>query len=379
MATQIDEQQQENAAVEEQADKILNGGDLVDQEAMNMNDMLDGLRITDKDNNSNEAKEEGKEEEPNGKGNEEKKIFCGGISYDTCDDDLNKHFSQFGPVKEAQVKYDRMTGRSRGFAFVEFETVEACKASLTQSEQTIKGKQCEVKPAKTREMGYMNKKIFVGGLPGEFPEEELRKHFEQYGPVEDVEWPFDKQTKARKNFAFVVFETEESANNAAASPKQQFANRECDVKKAVPQNRRPMYPRSMPLRGVFGGGAGGAMVGGTGGMRGGAGNLAAAAGHQQMPMYAQNAAAWYQMNATAAWYNAAYNGGAAWYGPPNGGTSGNPSAAQWYNSAGNNATNNAQATQWYGGHWYNNNNANNGPAAAHNGNPGANGDINGTA
>ena len=100
----------------------------------------------------------------------------------------------------------------------------------------------------------------------------------------------------------------------------------------------------MPLRGVFGGGAGGAMVGGTGGMRGGAGNLAAAAGHQQMPMYAQNAAAWYQMNATAAWftcyitlfqsncynrYNAAYNGGAAWYGPPNGGTSGNPSAAQW--------------------------------------------------
>lgn len=75
MATQIDEQQQENAAVEEQADKLLNGGDLVDQEAMNMNDMLDGLRITDKDKNSNEAKEEGKEEEPNGKGNEEKLVL----------------------------------------------------------------------------------------------------------------------------------------------------------------------------------------------------------------------------------------------------------------------------------------------------------------
>lgn len=53
------------------------------------------------------------------------------------------------------------TGRSRGFAFVEFETVEACKASLTQSEQTIKGKQCEVKPAKTREMGYM---VIMGKL-----------------------------------------------------------------------------------------------------------------------------------------------------------------------------------------------------------------------
>jgi RNA recognition motif-containing protein len=59
-----------------------------------------------------------------------------------------------------------------------------------------------------------------------YPEEELRKHFEQYGRVEDVEWPFDKQSKARKNFAFVVFEAEEAADLAAASPKQQFANRE---------------------------------------------------------------------------------------------------------------------------------------------------------
>jgi hypothetical protein len=77
------------------------------------------------------------------------------------------------------------TGRSRGFAFVEFETVGGCKASLELREQTIKGKQCEIKPAKTREIGYMvnlilisfniftinlkNKKVFVGGLPGDFP------------------------------------------------------------------------------------------------------------------------------------------------------------------------------------------------------------------
>jgi RNA recognition motif-containing protein len=89
-----------------------------------------------------------------------------------------------------------------------------------------------------------NKKVFVGGLPGDFPglinlknllkilitlllsETELRKHFEQFGRVDDVEWPFDKVSKLRKNFAFVVFADEESADRAAASPKQQFASRE---------------------------------------------------------------------------------------------------------------------------------------------------------
>ncbi|CAK5114069.1 unnamed protein product [Meloidogyne enterolobii] len=47
-------------------------------------------------------------DEPNDDGTEQKKIFCGGISYDTTGDDLASHFSQFGSIKEAQVKYDRM-------------------------------------------------------------------------------------------------------------------------------------------------------------------------------------------------------------------------------------------------------------------------------
>lgn len=57
-------------------------------------------------------------------------------------------------------------------------------------------------------------------------EDELRSHFEQYGKVEDIEWPFDKQTKARRNFAFIVFEEEEAADRASATPKQMFGSRE---------------------------------------------------------------------------------------------------------------------------------------------------------
>lgn len=337
MAAQVGEQQQPMLVVAEKNNtmKYENNNnavadDVVDQQAK----LFDGLVITsaeankyDEERDLKTAKNDDKDEEPNGKGNEEKKIFCGGISYDTNNEDLSKYFSQYGPVKEAQVKYDRMTGRSRGFAFVEFESVDGCKASLVQREQNIKGKQCEIKPAKTRELGYMNKKVFVGGLPGDFPEEELRKHFDQFGHVEDVEWPFDKTNKTRKNFAFVVFENEESADRAAAKPKQHFANRElpfqCDVKKAVPQSKR------FGLRGGNGhaaiGGmrhtfAAGPMMGANGTpVGGGMRNLAH---HHQLPMY-QNAAAaaWYQMNATA-WYNAAYNGGAAWYGAPTATTNG---------------------------------------------------------
>ncbi|KRZ12243.1 RNA-binding protein squid [Trichinella zimbabwensis] len=167
--------------------------------------------------------------------NEERKIFVGGISWDTNENDLTNHFNQFGDVVHVQVKYDHYTGRSRGFAFVEFATADACKKALAKKDAELKGKKCEVKPAKSRE----NKKLFVGGLPSDYTEELLRKHMEQFGRVEEIEWPFDKVNNKRKNFAFIVFEDDDGAAAAAALPKQRFGDRTCDVKIAVPQYMRP--------------------------------------------------------------------------------------------------------------------------------------------
>ncbi|KRZ31232.1 RNA-binding protein squid, partial [Trichinella pseudospiralis] len=164
-----------------------------------------------------------------------RKIFVGGISWDTNENDLTNHFNQFGDVVHVQVKYDHYTGRSRGFAFVEFATADACKKALAKKDAELKGKKCEVKPAKSRE----NKKLFVGGLPSDYTEELLRKHMEQFGRVEEIEWPFDKVNNKRKNFAFIVFEDDDGAAAAAALPKQRFGDRTCDVKIAVPQYLRP--------------------------------------------------------------------------------------------------------------------------------------------
>uniref|UniRef100_A0A5S6R359 RRM domain-containing protein n=1 Tax=Trichuris muris TaxID=70415 RepID=A0A5S6R359_TRIMR len=170
--------------------------------------------------------------------NEERKIFVGGITWDTENDDLMQYFSAFGTVTNVQIKYDHYTRRSRGFAFVEFQDAEACQKALAKKEVDIKGKKVEVKPAKSRE----NKKVFVGGLPSDYPEDKLRSHFEQFGKVDEIEWPFDKFQNRRKNFAFVVFDDDESAGRAAAAPKQRFGERTCDVKIAVPQFMRPQKP-----------------------------------------------------------------------------------------------------------------------------------------
>ncbi|XP_076348852.1 heterogeneous nuclear ribonucleoprotein D-like isoform X1 [Tachypleus tridentatus] len=198
-----------------------------------------------------------------GKADDDKKLFVGGVSWDTQTTDLKEYFSKYGEVTDVNIKTDPNTGKSRGFAFVTFASQDSIDAVLKDGTHTVKGKQVDPKRAKARP-GI--KKIFVGGLDPDMSESDIRSYFEQFGKVETVELPMDKTKNQRRQFVFITFETEEAVREVTKQPKQMIGNKECDVKKATP---RP-DPRSM--RGGFMGGWGtprGGNNGGRGRGRGG--------------------------------------------------------------------------------------------------------------
>ena len=59
-----------------------------------------------------------------------KKLFVGGLSWNTTDDSLLAAFEPFGEVTEAKVILDRNSGRSRGFGFVTFESEENARSAM---------------------------------------------------------------------------------------------------------------------------------------------------------------------------------------------------------------------------------------------------------
>lgn len=61
-----------------------------------------------------------------------KKLFVGGISWGTSDDDLRTLFSQFGEVVDAKVILDRDTGRSRGFGFVTISEDDNARRAMSE-------------------------------------------------------------------------------------------------------------------------------------------------------------------------------------------------------------------------------------------------------
>ncbi len=53
-----------------------------------------------------------------------KRLFVGGLPYETTEEELKKAFSNSGTVESVNIITDRMTGRSKGFGFVEMASDE---------------------------------------------------------------------------------------------------------------------------------------------------------------------------------------------------------------------------------------------------------------
>ncbi len=80
------------------------------------------------------------------------RLFVGNLSYQTMEKDLLDYFSQAGVVSSVNLMLDKFTGRSRGFAFVEFGSPEeANKAVEMFHNKEFQGRPLTVNIARPRE------------------------------------------------------------------------------------------------------------------------------------------------------------------------------------------------------------------------------------
>ena len=82
----------------------------------------------------------------------ESRLFVGNLSYQTMENDLQEYFSQAGVVTSVNLMLDKFTGKSRGFAFIEFSTSEeANKAVEMFHGKDLQGRALTVNIARPRE------------------------------------------------------------------------------------------------------------------------------------------------------------------------------------------------------------------------------------
>ena len=84
-----------------------------------------------------------------------KKLYVGGVPYSSTDADLKAHFEECGPVVSATIIMDKMTGRSKGFGFVEMENdADAMTAIDKFNNQDFQGRKLTVSEARPQERRF---------------------------------------------------------------------------------------------------------------------------------------------------------------------------------------------------------------------------------
>jgi RNA recognition motif-containing protein len=80
------------------------------------------------------------------------KLYIGSLAYATTDDSLRNYFASAGNVVSASVIMDKMTGRSRGFGFVEMDSEQAAQDAIAKLDGTeLDGRTIRVSVAQAKE------------------------------------------------------------------------------------------------------------------------------------------------------------------------------------------------------------------------------------
>jgi nucleolin len=146
---------------------------------------------------------------------------------------LKSEFEECGEVVAARVQMDRNTGRSRGFAYVEFAEPASVEKALRLSGKEIDGRPINVDRStnnkapggaantnEARRSAYGDKTsppntvLFVGNLSWSASEESLWEVFAEYGDVKSVRVPTDRESGKIKGFGYVEFFDIEVAKQA---------------------------------------------------------------------------------------------------------------------------------------------------------------------
>ncbi|XP_073402359.1 heterogeneous nuclear ribonucleoprotein A1-like [Dendrobates tinctorius] len=183
-----------------------------------------------------------------------RKIFVGGLSFETTNQSLCQHFKQYGTLTDCVVMKDRRSKRSQGYGFVTYTTSEEVDAAMAARPHIIDGRLVDPKRAVSRKESQRPgalvtvNKIFVGGIKGDTEEHHLRDYFGMYGKIKVMEIPKDRANGKNKGIALITFEDHDSVDKIVINKYHTINNCNCEVRKELSKEVE-MTPASSSQRG----------------------------------------------------------------------------------------------------------------------------------
>lgn len=155
--------------------------------------------------------------------------FIGSLHYDVTMRDLREAFAPFGILKAVNLNIDPLTGRHKGFAYVEYDLPEGAQLAIEQ----MCGVQLNARPIRvgrptntdtyqdiidaTIEKSKTNPILYVSNVHMKVDEDDLRMIFSPFGDIKNAVLIKDYVTGKHKSYAFLEYTTIKAAADATES------------------------------------------------------------------------------------------------------------------------------------------------------------------
>lgn len=180
-----------------------------------------------------------------------RKLFVGGLSWQTTEDGLSRYLGGLGiEVERALIMRDKLTGRSRGFGFVIVKHQDMLDKAVVATLQ-LDGRKIEAKRAiPKRDMEKLSKKLFIGGIPISLTQADFKKFFEQFGTVAEAQVMTERESGRSRGFGFVTFHEDEAVEKVLAK-QHSIQGKPVEVKRAEPKKVERARPIILPVPAYF--------------------------------------------------------------------------------------------------------------------------------
>ncbi|KAF5190705.1 Ubp1-associated protein 2a [Thalictrum thalictroides] len=177
-----------------------------------------------------------------------RKIFVHGLGWDTNSEVLTEVFNKYGEIEDCNAVTDKITGKSKGYAFILFKHRSGARKALKEPQKKIGSRMtaCQLAsagPVPTQSQApvppsvtvseYTQRKIYVSNVSADIDPQKLVTFFSKFGEIEEGPLGLDKQTGKPKGFALFVYRSVESAKKALEEPHKTFEGHVLHCQKAI--------------------------------------------------------------------------------------------------------------------------------------------------
>lgn len=201
---------------------------------------------------------------------QESTVFVGRLAWSIDESRLAQEFAQYGSIQSTKVIKDRMTGRSKGFGYVEYSSPAEAQAALAMSGTEIEGFAVNVdisqprveraprqyqsggaggyqvpREARTYPKSEPSTTVFIGNLSFQATEQDIASTFAQCGPINQIRLPRYHDTGKMKGYAYLEFQDLDSATKCIGLQDVSIAGRIVRLDYSQPKPERAVFDTNM--------------------------------------------------------------------------------------------------------------------------------------